>query len=369
MNKYKKITYLWIFSIISLFLFHIIIYYTYTSKVYLDPNKKFVGDLGRTSYMLDILSERSVDNINLKKRHIKFTDYNGEQIDLLTIGDSFSNGMGFGLNRYYQDYIASLYDMNVLNISQLKGTNNYIETILLLANSNYLEKIGVKYIMIETIQRSIIDNMSNINIDISQEDKNFTNLIKNSNDIYTLKSLKENKITIINNLNFNALKYNLKYMINGYGKNNSFYREKLSKKLFSSKSESDIVFYHDDIKKLSIETKENIELVNKNLNLLATKLSKKGIKLIFMPVVDKYNLYKNYIISNKYPSSILFEYLRTLNKKYIFIDTKKILNKELDRDVKDLFYSDDTHWSYKASNAIMKEKTIYELFRNKRNNY
>lgn len=36
------------------------------------------------------------------------------------------------------------------------------------------------------------------------------------------------------------------------------------------------------------------------------------------------------------------------------LDTKAILEKEVDRVVKDVFYSDDTRWSYKASEAITK---------------
>jgi hypothetical protein len=73
-----------------------------------------------------------------------------------------------------------------------------------------------------------------------------------------------------------------------------------------------------------------------------------------MPAVDKLNLYSKYIVNNKYGESTFFEQLRPLKKEYILIDTKTILEQEVDRGVKDIFYSDDTHWSYKASEAIAK---------------
>lgn len=363
MNKYKKIAYIWILSLSCLLIFHAFTYYIFTSKVYLDPNYKFIGDLGRTSYMSDMLFERNVNETNLDKHHIKFTDFNGQKVDLLTIGDSFSNGMGFGLNRYYQDYIATLYNIDILNICQLDMTNNAIETISLLANSNYLEHIGVKYVLIEAVQRSVLENLSRDDMDFSKKlNVDFTHLIQNTKDIYTLKALHENKITIINNLNLNALKYNLRYLINGYGNISSFYREKLSKDLFTTKANKEIIFYHDDIKKLSYETEDNIKMLNNNLNKLAQKLAEKNIKLIFMPVVDKYSLYREYIVSHTYPESKFFEYLRTLDKEYMVIDTKKILLKELDNEVKDVFYSDDTHWSYKASEVIAKDELFKRLF-------
>ena len=47
---------------------------------------------------------------------------------------------------YYQDYIASLYDTKVLNISHFKDAKNYIETVSRLLNSGELEKMDIKYI-------------------------------------------------------------------------------------------------------------------------------------------------------------------------------------------------------------------------------
>jgi hypothetical protein len=55
--------------------------------------------------------------------------------------------------------------------------------------------------------------------------------------------------------------------------------------------------------------------------------------------------------------------LRPLKKEYIFIDTKKILSPLLKQGVKDLYYSDDTHWSYKASEAIAKDKTFQRILK------
>ena len=71
-----------------------------------------------------------------------------------------------------------------------------------------------------------------------------------------------------------------------------------------------------------------------------------------MPVVDKYNLYSNFIVDNPYPRSTFFEKLRQLPKRYAFIDTKQILMEELERGELDLYYPDDSHWSWKAPQKI-----------------
>lgn len=41
-----------------------------------------------------------------------------------------------------------------------------------------------------------------------------------------------------------------------------------------------------------------------------------------MPVVDKCNLYRTFIINNHYSESVFFEEMRLLPKKYEYINTK-----------------------------------------------
>ena len=386
MNKFRKIFYIWLFLLLIIILFHPIVYYFYVSKVFPRDNS-VVGDLSRMTYSVDLIDKR-FEKISLEKLHIKQNEYEGQNIDFITIGDSFSEGAGGGFNPYYQDYIATEYHKNVLNIKMFKENKNYIETIYSLLNSEQLENKGVKYILIESVQRRSLERfaVNNINTKISSATEFSDNIISNTKDNINQKQKiilnnniiadswldiikllfsksSTNEISVINNLNQNALLYNLRFTIKGYGKMTSHvYREELTKDFFSTKVSKDLLFYHEDLKYLKLETKENIELLNDNFNKLAYELDKKGIKLIFMPAVDKYNLYRPYIISNIYPESIFFEYLETLPKDYIFINTKRILSKELEKGEKDIFYVDDTHWSYKASEAIIKNSEFKKIF-------
>jgi len=346
MKKFKSFTFITFSCLILFVVFNLVIWKVYVSKV--NGN---VGDLARMSYYLNIIFPRDKSK-DLKKEHINFTEYNNTKIDILVIGDSFSNGGGSGKNSYYQDYIATYNDKRVLNILQLPNTQNYIESIVLLLNSGYLEEIGVKEVLIESVQREALERFAiDINFDLNNT-KNMYDLISSTKDIYNIQDSDIEEIDIINNLNFNAAKFNLKFMIKGYGKFKQYYIEKLDRELFSSKIKDEIIFYKDDIVKLNNENMKNIISVNKNFNYLAEKLIKKGIKLSVMLCVDKYNLYSDYIVSNSYKKSVLFEELEGLDKNYRFINTKKILKNELENGVNDLYYSDDTHWSYKASEAI-----------------
>lgn len=383
MNKFKKLTYIWIFFGIFILFFHPMMYYFYVSKVFPKDNS-VVGDLARMTYSVDLVEKRNT-HVELEKKHIKYNEYLGNNTDFITIGDSFSEGASSGKNPYYQDYIASTYDVSVLNIKLFENNKNYIETVYSLLNSGQLEKLGVKYILIESVQRrslerfaisnidtninnienfsnQILDNKRNTNINLKKSIVQFdTSLIDIFNSIFSKSD--KNEVSVINNLNLNAFVYNMKFKLKGYGKMAPHvYREHLNKDFFSTEASRDLLFYDEDLKYLKLESDDNIKLMNKNFNTLAKALAKRNIKLIFMPAVDKYNLYSPYIISNTYQKSIFFEYLDSLPKDYIFINTKKILSEQLEKGEKDIFYVDDTHWSHKASEVIIKDESFKIIF-------
>lgn len=255
MSKFKKITFLWILSISVFLIFNFLIFFNYTSKVYPDTADTTIGDLARMSYSVDIIQER--ENItDLEKLHLYQNQYNYENIDMVTIGDSFSNGGAGGKNRYYQDYISTIYNKKVLNLN-IQNYKNYLEIIAFFANSGYLEKIGAKYVLIESVQREALVRFARNDLNLAiKTDKNLETIFRNSMETYNIEKLHNLKPSIINNLNLNAFIYNIKYYIKGYGKlNSSVYIEKLNKDLFTSKSSSKLAFYHEDIKKIIFRNK------------------------------------------------------------------------------------------------------------------
>ena len=71
------------------------------------------------SYQIDMLHNREL-KYTLPKKHLYKDNFNNHKVDILTIGDSFSRGGGAGENSYYQDFIATELDVNVLNIQPYK---------------------------------------------------------------------------------------------------------------------------------------------------------------------------------------------------------------------------------------------------------
>lgn len=337
--------------LVVLFLvFHIIMWETCTKYLLDEPAK--VGDLARLSYSEDLADKQHKDySIDLPKRHIKSSQYDyNRSIDLITIGDSFSNGRAKAKNRFYQDYIATYSDISVLNIetTYLKR-NTPLQTVVYMLNSGLLDEIKPKYLLIESVERFTIQRLAkkkvNMELNISKE------VLKKffKEHPYTLHIPENN---MINTGNYKALLYKILYKFRDDAFISRIFKEKLSEKKFSVSDGKQILIIREAIENIRKTNDKTITTLNDNLNTLSRALAKKGITLYYMPAADKFNVYRKYILNDKLPKSTFFEMLREQKRDYVLIDTKKILSKKVDSDELDVYYVDDSHWSYKASDEI-----------------
>jgi hypothetical protein len=349
--SFKKFIFYFLSTLILFIAINALIWNLSTKHILVKNNTITSGDLARIGYLSSFTFPRE-DTLNLKKQHFEVNNYNFENLDLLTLGDSFSNGSAGGLNRYYQDYISTYLNWNILNINKYRQVNE-IETIITLLNSGILKKMKVKYVLYESTQRKIVDRLTtNINYSSNDTEKNIINYYKFGVKRKNVISLPN--ISFINNGNFKFLLFKFLYNFSDNAYISKVYIGTLDRKLFTTRPYKQFLFYKHELKSISKNTKQNLEIANNTLNKLAKKLKEQNIKLIFMPAVSKYDLYSKLMINNKYPKDPFFDIFRKLKKDYIFIDTKDILLKELEKDEKDIFYIDDTHWSYKASDTIAK---------------
>lgn len=339
--------------ILTLFVvFNFTVWHLYTKKLLTRDDDLATGDLARMGYISSAIHERT-NSLTLPRQHITQPDA-AIQTDLITIGDSFSRGNGWGPNRYYQDYIATKFNWNVLHIDQFPRTHSYNSTIIALANSGFFEKYPTKYILIESTQRKVVERFSRnqdyeLTFPLAELETFYTS---QENSDFTLPS-----ISTINNGNFKFVLFNLFYHFSDRAFISNVHKTALNKQLFSIGNGKELLYYHSDITSIKKNTPDSLNTVNQQLNDLAQFLKRKNIQLIFMPAVSKYDLYSEFIVNNKYPKDPFFDIIRPLEKEYIFIDTKAILLEELRKGELDIFFCDDTHWSNKASDAITTHMT------------
>jgi len=344
----KKFNYV----ILSLFLF-ILIGDAIIWKIYLNyPQDITRGGMARLSYQYQYSIPKKTQ-FTLPKKHIEYSDYNGEKIDILTIGDSFSNGAVGGENPYYQDYIASNTNMNVLNLhlftKTLEEYDSPRQILSNLINNGFIDEIKPKYIILETVERSVCAYKP-VNMDETMDLNWFKGLYLNYK-----KEKQQFDTERFFSSGFYFLLYNVLYKFTDKPEGLKVYIKDLNKPVFTGKYPDKLLFYEDDVKNIPKNSTENISRVNNELNKLAEKLQEKNITLIFLPAPDKYNIYSEYVVDNEYDKSTFFQALNPLDKKYKYLNTKKILRKELKNGKKDLYYLDDSHWGVNGTKAIADE--------------
>lgn len=293
------------------------------------------------------------------KRHIELKNYiesgKKESFDVLSIGDSFSNRGG---RVFYQDYLTEKYGLNILNA---RFRNHCLEDLYILIESGMLDEIQPSAVILESVGRSVQDRLGKYEITPSK--------ITHADAERILLKMNEKKNEQLAS-GFFALvmnEANKKFLENMYLRNTSneilgraTYIAWLDRESFTNPGyENTLLYYYEDLQYLN--TPLNAEMINRNLNNAAKILADKNIKLIFMPCVDKYDLYYPYITDKRgRPENPLFDVLRNMpGKNYIFIDTKEILRKELERGEKDLYWFGDTHWSWRGAEKVCDELVKY----------
>lgn len=298
------------------------------------------GDLSRMGYILGSKMYRH-NTTDLPRRHIGLKDYDGRRVDMITIGDSFSNGGGGGYNRFYQDYIASNNNFEVLNIEPVKGLD-FISNIVTMLNNGFIGNSRAGYILIGPTELGwrelslAIDFNKNISMDELEKMP-----VMNRYDRLP-------QVPFINNGNFKFLLFNMLYSVSERAVFSKVYKAKLSKAFFTVPADDQLLY----LPFRSFPSVEDMKRMNDNLNNLSDRLAAHGIRLVFAPFPNKYTLYAPWLERKKYAESNFFELLRPLPKRYSFIDTKKLLREELEKGEKDIYYADDTHSSWKASEKI-----------------
>lgn len=262
------------------------------------------------------------------------------------------------------------------------SANNPFRMLVLLTNNGYIKKTGAKYVILETAERTLPDTIlksgllndskplpqpasrinstgtqtnlsrsqNTISDEIGKSSKNIDNfLIQKGNDIIVLKTWLKNDILSI---------------LWKRSNDGSFYFEPINESRFTSTVyHSRLIFFKDDIAAYhnrNVTYPDDCIEMNNRLNAISRKLKDQNVSLLFMPAVSAYNTYYPYIIDPPTARNPLFEILRELNRTYVLIDTKEIVNRmQLDGE-KDLSgIGDPAHWTWKVSEATAREIDLH----------
>lgn len=323
-----------------LFLLPVIALYVFTKLFYTADLDK--GDMMRVGYVADFHKDyrdkfkaefdrdvyfTALSEIDLDKPH---------QFTIMTIGDSFSEQKRFG----YKNYLAENDSISVLHYD-LFLNKNPIQTLSAVINGDLLDRIKVKYIVLQSVERLFAARIEKFD----PGKKVLTDSLKVAIDRHVPPSEVAEEQKFFSDLIFQFPLYNVKYCLDDNAYDSDVYKVRTRRPLFS-RPEKDLLFYFEDLVNFPAHDKPQlIEKLNNELNLLDKKLKAKNIKLIVLPCPDKSDFYYDEIVNKSaYYRPMFFEQMAKKDKQYIFLDSKKILQSKM-KGRKDAYFYDDTHWT------------------------
>ena len=306
--------------------------------LYISP-KADTGDLGNLAlipfgleYGQAISEHEMKDTLFIKVNHTE--ELRNIHVNVLTVGDSFSQQGCAG----YQNYMPGE-GISVANCrrSLYESPLQYASNIL---DYGVIDSTNIDVLVVEVVERDFA-----LSIGSFEEDK-----VEVPEPIST--SDQEER-----NANEWSLLRTRDFLLYRFASRSPVYKVTLDKDYFSSKEPRSLYFYYEDISNgLSIDEALRPK-VKEVFGLLTRKAHERGIKLLLMMPVDKYDFYQDYIVDNPYPhpkrvNEDLRDILGDIPEVML---CKDCLLPLLEKGEKDVFLFDNTHWSYKGSEAIGKE--------------
>ena len=254
-------------------------------------------------------------------------------VNVLTVGDSFSQQGSAG----YQNYMPGE-GISVANCrrSLYESPIQYACNIL---DWGVVDSTNIDVLVVEVVERDLAINIGNFGenkIEVPEPESTSDKVVGSAN-VWSLLRARD-------------------FVLYRYAGRSPVYTFDLKRDFFSSHEPNKLYVYDRDvINGLTIDEALRPK-VKEVFDLLTRKAHDRGIKLMLMMPVDKYDLYQDYITDNPYPPKRVNEDVRE-----IFGDIPEVmlckycLQPLLDKGEKDVFLFDNTHWSYKGSEAVGKE--------------
>ena len=321
---------------VFLLLFGLVAYVT----LFICP-KSDTGDLGNLAlitfwpeYGQKIEEHEMKDTLFVKVNHTE--DLRNIDVNVLTVGDSFSQQEHAG----YQNYMPG----EGLSVANCRRSlyDNPIQYAYNLMDWGMVDSTNVDVMVVEVGERDFalrIDNFGVDKVEVPEPDDPVEddNEERNPNEWSLLRARD--------------------FVLYRFAGRSPVYVVDLKQDFFDSPEPRKLYFYCADIINGMTIDETIRHKVKEVFDLLTCMAQKRGIKLIFMLPVDKYDLYQDYIVDNPYayPKRINEDVREILADIPEVLLSKYYLQPLIDKGEKDIFLFDNSHWSYKASEVVGKE--------------
>lgn len=273
---------------------------------------------------------------------------------IVTIGDSFSQQD----ERGYQNFLAHRLGEPVTNIRLIQGAEPEQSALDLLQAGFFDTLPGVKWVIVESVERALVERNLHLDPDRSTAESPMPREEVQAAGPDSGYGLLDRA--------FRLIRQSKDWMLLNLGLARSpVHTATLDRPCFTLPGrESTLYFYKEDLDRLTVSDAE-LATVRESLRTLHDRFQARGIELLFLMAVDKYELYQHTIVNNavdnSHPQRPLGSRLQALDSLEFFVDPLPALRERLEAGEQDLYMAHDTHWSQKG--ARLAADLLYEKIR------
>jgi len=273
-----------------------------------------------------------------------------EHYDVIILGDSFSH------NSSSWSKILSL--STNLNIGQFH-TNKYhdvFEFINLLKSNGNLPRVFIY----ESVERGLKSRLKKFNECPSQSTKysNIPTIKYNINELLEVPYLRNSKLRV-DDLGF-TLQYIKANLLENHGKVNKFKLNNSS--LFSNLRSDEILVYSDDLNTTLWSDNDWNKIKCNALHIQDILNKSKLTAFVFLVAPDKTTVYKKFIDKNNISGSRLDILASSGELNFLRVDD--FLTQKIEQGEKDIYWPNDTHWSYRGHKLVAEKMISYLIEKN-----
>ena len=306
-------------------------------NLYIRPQA--TGDLGRLAFVMvgEEYGQRIEQN-ELKETFFsdvrETEDLRKIHVNVLTIGDSFSQQGPAGYQNYMpQEGLTVANTRRALYDSPIQYAWNLLD-------AGVVDSTNIDVMVVEVGERDLALRIDNFSIDKVEVGEPYSPDDGGEENIFDVSQW--------------SLLRTRDFLMYRYAGRNPVYDVELDRDFFDSREPRKLYFYCADVLNgMTIEASVRPK-IKEVFDLLTTKAHERGFALILMVPVDKYDLYQDYIVNNPYdhPKRINEEVRELLGDRPEVMLCKFTLQPLLEKGEKDVFLFDNSHWSYKSSQAV-----------------
>ena len=308
----------------------LLVYYTQ----HVEPNMN--GEMGPLGKL--VFPPENKENVAIDTFY--YTNFDDEHfiadttVDVLTVGDSFSQ-QSYGS---YENFLA----LGGLSVINFHANQNMFQTAYDLMNLGLADSAHVKTIVVESVERFVVQRLTSLVWDNKEVVKS---LIGGGKDaaVNADDHSAGQRSPLIETKNFLLLRLGVHRPVRHCRVDGDFFTGDTGRNLY---------FLEEDLTVMGVSAGQE-KLIQDNIRRLTDKADSLGIRLVFMLVPDKYDVYQHHIVDNPYAEKTVTDDLRRLlADRSTWFMARDVVLPLVEAGEQDVYPLSCTHWSYRTARQV-----------------